>query len=125
MGQGIFFTRVFHSVHGGRGLCILSLSVWLAGPMFLPGVCVQGGLCPGDLCAGGSVSRGSLSRGSLSRRVSVWLSPQTKIPRTVKSGRMHPTGMLSCFNLMSTYFFGDKWTLLSPLRNCYSLFHFF
>ena len=51
---------------GGGGLCMMSLPVWLAGPMFLLGALCLGGLCPGG---------------------SLWgVSPQQK-PRTVKSGR--------------------------------------
>ena len=55
---------VSHSVHGGGGLCMMSLPVWLPGPMFLPG-----GLCPGGL-----PNRDSLDR-------------DPTPPCTVKSGR--------------------------------------
>ena len=34
LGQGNVFTRMCHSVHGGGGLCMMSLPVWLPGPMF-------------------------------------------------------------------------------------------
>ena len=65
-------TPVYHSVHR-RGLCIMSLPVWLPDPMFL-----LGGLCPWShvpfrwslstgLCPGGLYPEGSLSR-----RISVW-----------------------------------------------------
>ena len=58
LGQSNVFTHMCHSVHGGRGLCMLSLPVWLTGPMFLLGreslslvpCSFQGGLCPG--CGG-------------------------------------------------------------------------
>ena len=66
--QGNIFTDVCQSFCSG-GLCMMSLPVWLRGPMFLPGgslsrlVSVQVGLCSGSLCPGGSLSRGSLSRG--------------------------------------------------------------
>ena len=49
----------------GGGLCIMSLPVWLTGPMFLPGGSLSlvpcsfqmgGGLCPGGLHPGGSLS---------------------------------------------------------------------
>ena len=36
LGLGNVFTHVCHSVHK-MGLCMTSLSVWLCGPMFLPG----------------------------------------------------------------------------------------
>ena len=60
-----------HSVHGGRGLCMMSLPVWLTGPMFLLGrgslslvpCSFQGGLCPG---CGGSLVWGPLSGGLVS-----------------------------------------------------------
>ena len=56
------------SVQGGGGLCMMSLPVWLPGPMFLPG-----GLCPGGLGGGVCCSLpyqiGSLSGRSLSREV--------------------------------------------------------
>ena len=53
------FSRVCvsHSVHGGGDLCMMSLPVWLPGPMFF-----SGGL-PGPMfLPGGSLSSGSLSR---------------------------------------------------------------
>ena len=46
---------------------MMSLSVWLPGPMFL-----LGGLCPGGLC-------------------------RETPPRFRKAGSIHPTGMFSCF----------------------------
>ena len=50
--RSCFYSRL--SVH--VGLCIISLSVWLPGPMFL-----LGGLCPGGLCPmGGYLSWGGL-----------------------------------------------------------------
>ena len=45
LGQGNVFTNVCHSVHRG---VMMSLPVWLSGPVFLLG----GGLCPGG---GGSL----------------------------------------------------------------------
>ena len=70
MGQGNIFIGICYS----RSLCMISLPVWLPGPMFLPGVSVQEGLCPRRslsrsvsiqkcLCPWGSLSRGSLSMG--------------------------------------------------------------
>ena len=57
LGQGNVFTRVCHSVHGGEGgLCMMSLPVWLPGPMFLPGVSVSG---PMFFRGEGSLSQGS------------------------------------------------------------------
>ena len=40
LGYGNVFRSVCHYVHGGVSLCMMSLLVWLAGPMFL-----LGGLC--------------------------------------------------------------------------------
>ena len=52
LGQGNVFTRVCHSVHRGEGaLCMISLPVWLPGPMFLPG-----GLCLWSHVPSGRVS---------------------------------------------------------------------
>ena len=64
LGQGNIFSNMRLTVRGGGGLCMMSLHVWLPGPMFLPGegapcawshvpwmgggVSVQGGLCQGD-----------------------------------------------------------------------------
>ena len=80
---------------------MISLHVWLPGPMFLhvvsvfgpmflPGVFVQGvsvwgslsrgGFCPGDLCSKGDLCLGDVCQTNCS----------------VKSGSTHPTGMLSC-----------------------------
>ena len=79
---------VILSIEGGGvgGLCMMSLSVWLPGPMFLPGQYLSlvhvpseglcpgglcpGGFCPGDFCPGvlcpeGLCPEGLLSRGSL------------------------------------------------------------
>ena len=75
----VMLSQVFVCPQGG--LCMMSLHVWLPGPMLLMGglspwshVPSKGGLCPeGGLCVeGGLCPGGSLSRGSLSRRVSVW-----------------------------------------------------
>ena len=48
---------------------MISLPVWMPGPVFLLGVSVSGPMfLPGCLClGGGSLSRGYLSGGSLSR----------------------------------------------------------
>ena len=46
LGEGNIFTVVCHSVHGGGGgLYMMSLPVWLPGPMFIQGgvVSVQAG----------------------------------------------------------------------------------
>ena len=113
--QGIVFTPVCHSVHGGslcpnmhhrshdQGVSVLGVSVWgsLSGGLFPGGLC-HGGLCLGVSFQGASVLVvsvwGSLSRGSLSRGISVYgvsfwwgLCPVgvsvMETPRTVKSGR--------------------------------------
>ena len=88
------FSQVF--VCPQRGICMMSLPVWLSGPMFRPG----------DLCSWthvpsrGSLSGGALSRGrgSLSKGVSVRGLFVRRHPRFRKVGGMHPTGMLSCYN---------------------------
>ena len=68
LGQGYVFTNVCHSVHRA-GLCMMSLPVWLPGPiMFLLGVSVPG---PMFLPGRGSLTGVFLSRGSLCRGVSV------------------------------------------------------
>ena len=63
LGQGNIFRRVCHSVPGG--LCVMSLLVWLPGPMFLlRSLCLGGGLSlcrgsqSGGLCPGEPLSRG-------------------------------------------------------------------
>ena len=58
---------------------MISLPVWLPGPMFLPGS-IQGGLCPGD-------------KGDLCLRVS------SQGVQGEKRSVRHPTGMLSCSQL--------------------------
>ena len=77
LGQGNIFTGVCLSI---GGLCMVSLPVWLSGPMFLlGGLClwshvpssVQGSLCMGDLCPGGSVQGRSLSRGVSVQEVTI------------------------------------------------------
>ena len=57
---------------------MMSLPVWLPGPMFLRGS-VSG---RGSLSGGGSLSRVGLNR---------------ETPRIRKVGGTHPTGMLSCY----------------------------
>ena len=89
--SGNVFTHICHSVRGGGGgLIMMSLPVWLPGPMFLLGGLYRCSCVPfGGLCPRGSLSRGSLSRGaSLSRGVSVRETSRTETPfRTVKSGQ--------------------------------------
>ena len=91
------------SVCPQEGLCMMSLPVWLPGPMFLlggalclwshvlsagslsRGISVQGNFCPGGLypgglCPGESLSRGSLSRRGLSPRSLCQADPQTETP---------------------------------------------
>ena len=64
---------------------MMSLPVWLPGPMFLLGRSLSGGLCPVGSLFRGSLSRGSLSGGSLSRGVSVRReTTRTETPGTVK-----------------------------------------
>ena len=60
-GKVIFSATCVLLFGGGGGLCMMSLHVWLPGPMFLPG---EGALCAwshvpwmgGGLCPGGSLS---------------------------------------------------------------------
>ena len=73
------FTGVCHSVHGGD-LCMMSLPVWLLGPMFLLGVSVSGSMFfPGHLCPWG-LCLVDLCRESLSRGVSVRETPGQRPP---------------------------------------------
>ena len=90
----VLFSQAF--VYPQGDLCMMSLPVWLPGPIYLLGVSVPGpmfflgGLCLGSLCPGG------LSPGvSLSGGVSVG-----RLPSGIrKVGGMHPTRMFSCFKL--------------------------
>ena len=97
----ILVNCVCHSVHGG--LCMMSLPVWLPGPMFL-----LGGLCPWSHVPlmGVSVQEGLCPGGKVfvQRRVSVGRHLQIR-----KLSSVHPTGMLSCFTynvrvMMLSYF---------------------
>ena len=65
---------VSHSVHRWRHLCMMSLPVWLPGPMFLPG----------DLCLW---FHGLSIRDPLGQRSPGQISPAQRPPCTVKSGR--------------------------------------
>ena len=58
LGQGNIFTGVCRSFcPQGGGLCMMSLPVWLPGPMFLPGVSVTCSIfLPGSLCLGEGIS---------------------------------------------------------------------
>ena len=83
---------VSHSVHGG--LCMMSLPVWLPGPMFL-----LGGLCPwshvpslGVSVQGASVQGGSLSGGFFPGGVSV---QGTSVQGVSVQGVLCPRGSLS------------------------------
>ena len=68
LGKGNVFTGMCHSVHGG-GLCMMSLPVWLTGPMFLPGgVFVSGPMFPSRWVVV-SVQGVSIQGGSLSGRL--------------------------------------------------------
>ena len=62
LGQGNIFRSMCHSVHGGRGLCMMLYPDWLPGTMLLLGASVPGPIF---------LSRGGRGRGSLSRGVSV------------------------------------------------------
>ena len=77
-----------------RGLCMMSLPVWLTGPMFL-----LGGL--GFLCHVPS-RRVSLSRESLIRGVSVQRASVRETPSHGEERMSHPTGMLSCFQNLTS-----------------------
>ena len=121
LGQGNIFTGVCLSI---GGLCMVSLPVWLSGPMFLlgaslslvpcsffcPGKSLYGGslcrgLCPGEVSIQGRLCPGGDCPGSLCLGVSVQgkgVSVQGGVsigtpPRIRKAGGTHPTGMLSCF----------------------------
>ena len=52
LGQGNVFIGVYSQTSGG-GLCMMSLPVWLPGPMFLLGGSRSLVPCPGGLCSGG------------------------------------------------------------------------
>ena len=57
LGQGNIFTGVPVILFTGRGdLCIILFPVSLPGPMFLPGVSVQGVSVQGGFCPGESLS---------------------------------------------------------------------
>ena len=106
---------VSHSVHR-ECVCMMSLPVWLPGPMFflggplpgpmfLPGVPMSkgvsgdGGLClgMGGFCPAGV----SVQEGSLSRKVYVKGGFLYRDPRRIRNaGDMHPRGMLSSFVLI-------------------------
>ena len=70
-GQGNVFRSVCHSIHWRGGLCMMSLSIWLSGPMFL-----LGGLCPGGslFWERGSLSRGDPHQNQKSRRYASYLN---------------------------------------------------
>ena len=73
LGQGNVFTRGCHSVRGGC-LCMMSLPVWLPGPMFLSrGVSIQGVSVRGVFVQEGSLSRETLCQYSKERAVRILL----------------------------------------------------
>ena len=100
---------------GKGGLCMMSLPVWLPGPMVLLGVSVSGpmflprwslslvGLCPwSHVLFRGSLSKevsvqGVSVQGVSVQRFSVQWGLYMETPRIRKAGGMHRTGMLSCF----------------------------
>ena len=89
LGQGNIFTGVCHSLCPQRGgLCMMSLPVWLPGPMFhLGGLCLvpcafQGGLCLGGLCP--------------------CLGDRDPLPTRWRAGGTHLTGMHACWNRILT-----------------------
>ena len=78
------FSEAFVFQHGGGCLCMMSLPVWLPGPMFLLGVSVSG---PIFLLARGVFVQG-VCLGSLSGAISVLgVSVQTSLSRESLSGR--------------------------------------
>ena len=79
---------VSHSVHKG-GLCMMSLPVWLSGPMFLLGVSVPGPM----FLLGISVQGVFVWEGGLCRET----------PRMRKVVGMHPIGMLSCLIIIKAF----------------------
>ena len=106
LGQGnVFYTCLLFCPMGG--ICMMSLSVWLPGPIFLLGMSLSlvpcsfqgvsvwgslswgGCLCPWGLCPGG-VS-GGLCPGGLYQGESF---PPTNRDDT------HPTGMHYCYNIL-------------------------
>ena len=96
-------------VGGGGGFCMMSLPVWLLGPMFLRG---GGGVCAWSHVPSRWVSvQGILVRGVSVQGVSVWgvsvrqvsltETPWDKAPHVqLRAGGTHFTGMLSCLYLI-------------------------
>ena len=97
LGKGNVFRGVCLST---EGLCMMSLPVWLPGPMLLLGVSVPGVMfLLGGLCSGGPSPEGGLSEGDLCPGGGVSVGR----PGIRKAGSMHPTGMLSCYSSFKTY----------------------
>ena len=88
---------VSHSVHGWRGgLCMMSLPVWLPGPMFLQGVSVQRGLPDRDPWTETPLDRDPLDRDPI---------PVERSPCTLKSGR--------CASYWNAFLFSMRTVLLA------------
>ena len=104
LGQGNIFTGMCKSFcsQGGGGLCMMSLPIWLPGPMLILGESLslvlcspcsfQGVLCPWCLCPGGIFPEVSVQG----------VSPDThaETPLWRRAGGIHPTGMLCCFSII-------------------------
>ena len=95
-GQGNVFTHLSFCPGRkgeGEGLCMMSLPVWLPGPMFLPGrgICVSGPMFLGD---GVSVQEGG---GSIQERGSVREIPLTETPTRSYGEERAVHILLECF----------------------------
>ena len=129
LGQSNIFTGVCQSFCSQGGLCMMSLPVWLPGPMFLPGrgICVSGPMFLGD---GVSVQEGGLYPGE---GVCQRDPPDRDTHPLVRwrEGGTHPTRMLSC-NYLSIikpnslsnsclFFLSDEYDFIpvvEPQNNC-------
>ena len=118
LGQGnISEAYVILSMEGvvgdGGGLCMMSLPVWLHGPMFLPGVFVPGLMFFLGVSVLGVSDQRGLCPGGLYR--------ETPHPPIRKAGGRHPTGMLSCFHI---YCILSQWRPYHPSLSSSFFFHF-
>ena len=126
LGQGNIFTGVCLS---RGGLCMMSLPVWLSGPIFL-----LWGLQGVSVSSEVSVQEGSLSRRSLSRRVSVqgglcpggspWQNPAPRQRLPLSGEERSVRILLECF-LVTEYIYDNLnfrkfcWSWTMP--HCFSL----
>ena len=117
LGQGNIFTPVCHSVHGGggRGACVAGGRVWLGGACVARGACMAGGVCvaggmhgqgvhgQGGTCmaGGGHVWLGGMHGGGMRGMHPLPPADTTSTAYGQPSGGTHPTGMHSCFKLIT------------------------